>query len=247
MDVHMTEVASGVHHARVKHVSWVLVTEGQSVTMVDTGYPGDRDRLLRSLDLIGRKATDVEAVVLTHGHPDHIGSGEFLRRTYDIPVWAHEQEAANVSGERIEQVNESTIIWQAWKPPVLRWAFDIIRLRASRVERLSDVALCGDGPLDLPAAPVVVHTPGHTSGHCSVNLPDRGALLVGDALMTGHALAGSAGPQMLPDFFNTDSAQARESLERLRDLSAGVVVPGHGPAFVGSPARAVSLALAHPS
>jgi glyoxylase-like metal-dependent hydrolase (beta-lactamase superfamily II) len=90
----VVEVAPGVHHARAKHVSWVLVTEGEAVTLVDTGYPGDRAAVLESLRHIGRSPTDVESVVLTHGHPDHIGSAEHLRTSYGIPVWAHELEAA---------------------------------------------------------------------------------------------------------------------------------------------------------
>ena len=63
--------------------------------------------------------------------------------------------------------------------------------------------------------------------------------------MTEHAVTRSVGPQLLPDFFNTDTGQARASLARLRGLEAEVVVPGHGPAFRGSPDRAVELALAH--
>ncbi len=58
MDVEVTEVGPGVHHARAKHVSWALVTEGDTVTLVDTGYPGDRERLFRSLELIGRRASE---------------------------------------------------------------------------------------------------------------------------------------------------------------------------------------------
>ncbi len=62
--------------------------------------------------------------------------------------------------------------------------------------------------------------------------------------MTGHAVKpGAAGPPLLPDFFNTDTAQAHASLARLRDLEAGIVVPGHGPAFRGSPREAVDLAV----
>jgi glyoxylase-like metal-dependent hydrolase (beta-lactamase superfamily II) len=95
----------------------------------------------------------------------------------------------------------------------------------------------------VPGAPVAVATPGHTSGHTSFHLPDRGALLTGDALMTGHALVRHGGPQLLPAFFNTDTGRARESLRRLRGLAADVVVPGHGPAWRGSPDLAVRQAL----
>lgn len=245
MDVSVTEVATGVHHARAKHVSWVLVTEGEAVTLVDTGYPGDRDRLLRSLELIGRTAEEVEGVVLTHGHPDHIGSAEHLRTVYGIPVWAHRDERTNACGERIEQVSEAALLRRVWRPRVFVWLLDVLRLDATKVERLGALELFADRQLDLPGGPVVVHTPGHTSGHCSLHLPERGVLLAGDALMTSHALERSEGPQLLPDFFHTDPAQARASLEHLRRLSADVVVPGHGPSFAGTPARAVELALAH--
>ncbi len=243
MDVSVTEVATGVHHARARHVSWVLVTEGEGVTVVDTGYPGDRDRLFRSLELVGRTASDVEGVVLTHGHPDHIGSAEHLRTAYGTPVWAHRDEAANARGEGIEQVSETTLLRRAWRPGVARWLVDVLRLDATKVERLGGLKSFAGPQLDLPGRPVVVHTPGHTSGHCSLHLPERGTLLAGDALMTSHALERSVGPQLLPDFFHTDPARARASLERLRRLAADVVVPGHGPAFEGTPARAVELAL----
>ncbi len=244
MDVTVTQVGPGVHHARAKHVSWVLVTEGSAVTVVDTGYPGDRQRLFRSLERIGRTATDIAGVVLTHGHPDHIGSAEHLRTAHHIPVWTHRDEAPNACGEQIEQVSEATMLRMAWRPDVIQWLFDVLRLRATRVERTGALELFTDGPLDLPGRPVVVPTPGHTSGHCSVHLPERGVLLTGDALVTGHALAPVAGPQLLPDFFHLDATRARASLEQLRILAADVVVPGHGPVFVGAPARAVELALA---
>lgn len=243
MHVDVVEVAPAVHHARAKHVSWVLITDGTAVTLVDSGYPGDRQRLIASLEKIGRSPADLSAVLLTHGHPDHLGSAEYLRRTYGLPVRAHEREVANARGQRIEQVSEATLLRMLWRPDVVVWLFDVIRLKGARPERLRDLAPFAEGPLDVPGAPVAIATPGHTSGHTSFHLPDRGAVLAGDAFMTGHALTRQRGPQLLPAFFNTDTAQARESLQRLRGLAADVVIPGHGPAFHGSPELAVRQAL----
>ncbi len=194
---------------------------------------------------MGRRPSNVDAVVLTHGHPDHIGSAEHLRNVYGVPVLAHREEVPNATGARIEQVSEGAVLRQAWRPAVLRWSLDIMRLGATQVERVRELQDFGEEALDVAGQPIAIHTPGHTSGHCSLHLPDRGVLLAGDAMMTEHAVGRDSGPQLLPAFFNTDNDLARRSLEQLRPLAADVVVPGHGPAFRGAPARAVEMALAH--
>lgn len=244
MSLSIQEVAAGVWHARAQHVSWTLITEGDELTLVDTGFPGDRERVLASLERIGRGPADVAAIVLTHAHPDHIGSAERLRREHSIPVWAHELEAANVRGDRLEQVTALQLLGRAWRRDVVVWLRDVMRLGVAKPERVPTVATFDGHRLDVPGRPVPVHTPGHTSGHCAFHLPDRGVLLVGDALMTAHALVKEPGPQLLPSFFNADTAQARDSLHRLASLDANVVLCGHGPPFIGSPSDAVTAALA---
>lgn len=244
MNVDVVAVATGVWQARAKHVCWVLVVDGDEVTLVDTGYPGDRGRVIASLEQIGRSPADVAAVVLTHAHPDHAGSAEYFRTALSTPVLVHEREVPNATGTRIEQVSVPTLLRMAWRPDVFVWAMDVLRLKGNKVERLGAVESFATETLDIPGRPVPVHTPGHTSGHCALHLPERGALLAGDALMTEHAVARTHGPQLLPGFFNNDNAQARASLHALAGLSAEVVVPGHGPAFRGTPAEAVAAALA---
>lgn len=241
----MAEVAGGVWLVTGTDTNWVIVTEGPDVTLVDVGYPRDLPGVLASLAAIGRTPADVAAIVLTHAHPDHIGSAERLRRDEGVPVHALDAEAPHCRGEVVEQVSELDILRSAWRPRVLLWALRAFRAGGRHVERLAVVTtFTAEAALAVPGSPVPVPTPGHTSGHCAFHLHGRGVLLAGDAFMTAHATARAVGPQLLPRMFNHDETAALASLESLRALSADVVVTGHGPAFLGSPANAVDQVIA---
>src|SRR4051812_16597999 len=84
--------ADGVHMVEDAYTNWFLVADNGSLTIVDTGHPRSWDSLKSALRLLGRKRSDIEAVVLTHAHYDHMG---FARRAHDelgVPVYAHERE-----------------------------------------------------------------------------------------------------------------------------------------------------------
>jgi glyoxylase-like metal-dependent hydrolase (beta-lactamase superfamily II) len=223
-----------------------MVADGDEVTLVDAGEPRDLILVGSALERIGRTPRDVSAVVITHAHPDHIGAAERLRGEYGIQVWLLDAEAPHARGQIIEEASKLQVLQAAWRPQVLAWGLRILRAGVTRAERLTEVKPFeeGSGPLDVPGHLVPVPTLGHTSGHCAFHLPERGVLITGDALITAHPVARTTGPQLCPPMFNHDEAANLASLQALAGLAADVVLPGHGPAYRGSPASAVERALA---
>ncbi|MGP4012964.1 MBL fold metallo-hydrolase [Streptomyces sp. 4N124] len=239
----IVRVESNVYSVSGSNTNWVIVKDGGSCTLVDTGYPSDRDAVLASLEAVGLSAHSVAAVLVTHAHNDHIGAAEHLRATYDVPVLMHQEEVPHARRDFLDQVSISQVLAQAWRPGVLPWAAHALRAGGTtHVPVCEPQAFPAPGALDLPGAPVPVHTPGHTKGHCAYHLPDSGILITGDALVTAHPTSRISGPQLLPDMFHTDRARALDSLALIEGLEAGLILPGHGPVHYGSAKEAALTA-----
>jgi glyoxylase-like metal-dependent hydrolase (beta-lactamase superfamily II) len=211
------------------------------VTLVDTGYPGDHDEVLASLAEIGRRLTDVEAVLITHAHIDHIGSLPRLLEQHPVPVLTSTTEAKHVRREHLEQAGTADVVKNLWRPRVLPWAVELVRKGATKDRGVPSALDFGSADvIDVPGQPRPVPTPGHTSGHTCYFVPSAGVLLTGDALITGHMLSAHRGPQELMGFFHHDEAGMDASLDVIAAVDADVIVPGHGPVYRGSPSDAVA-------
>jgi glyoxylase-like metal-dependent hydrolase (beta-lactamase superfamily II) len=93
-------LAPGIHRIGDRSmVNSYLLEDAGEVTIIDAGLPGYYRDIPGELARMGRTVADVRALVLTHGHSDHIGFAERLRREQRVPVSVHEADAALARGE----------------------------------------------------------------------------------------------------------------------------------------------------
>ena len=237
------QVADGVHAVIAELVNWLIIVDGSDVTLIDTGYPGDRTDVVQSLATVGRHVEDVRAVLITHAHIDHVGNADHVTALSSAPAYAHPDELAQLRGDVKHQVSAGAIVKQLWRPGVAPWLARAVRSGGTKQPTAAATALEMSGaPLDLPGHPVPVHTPGHTPGSVCFHLPQHGVLASGDSLVTAHPTVSRRGPQLITPMFQHDQDQARRSLSALMKLDGEVLVPGHGPVHHGSLSDAAQAA-----
>jgi glyoxylase-like metal-dependent hydrolase (beta-lactamase superfamily II) len=217
------EVAPRIHRVGEEIVNAYIVEDGGEVTIVDGGAPAYWALVPEMLAAIGRTLDNVRAVVLTHGHDDHLGFAERARAA-GIPIRIHAADEGLATGTAKNQVK---LVGPYRLGPAVRFLWFYARNGLLRVPRLRDVDAFDDGAtLDVPGAPRAVHVPGHTLGSAALHFPGLDALFVGDAINTYAVTSGQSGPRLSP--FNRDRAQALDSLRRLEAVEATHVLPGHG-------------------
>ena len=210
--------------------------------LIDAGYPGSRDDVLASLKALGYGPGEVTAILLTHAHIDHLGTAIWFAQTHRTPVYCHAGEVGHAKREYLEQISPLQLMPHIWKPRWLRWSAEVVGKGGLVRDGIpSTQPLTAEVAATLPGRPKALPTPGHTRGHCSY-LVD-GVLVTGDALVTGHPLARTQGPQLLPAIANHDQAQCVRSLSALATAGTEVLIPGHGGIWTGPIAEAVREAV----
>lgn len=182
--------------------TWVLAPDrGGPAVVVDA--PPDPEGVAR---LLARHDLVPVALLLTHGHIDHMGGAADVAEPGGIATYVHPDDDYLT----LDPVSQFRMLFGA--PPV-----DAYRPPVNR-RPLADADVLDLGGLSIR----VLHTPGHTPGHCCFSLVDEGVLLSGDQLF-----AGSIGRTDLP---GGDFPTLMASMRRVMQLPDETrVLPGHGP------------------
>jgi hydroxyacylglutathione hydrolase len=196
------ELAPGIHQLRgEKPGSHVYLIKGDNKNvLIDTGVAGKFSVLKRRLAELGLRVKDINLVILTHEHYDHIGATAFFHQT--ATVAAH-----RLAANKLELQDEFVTFSKYRDQPSKPFWVDIW---------LEDGSIIDLGNYELQ----VIHTPGHTSGCICLYEPRAGFLFTGDTVFAGGTLSEIAVGGNVSDYVN--------SVRRLSNLKIKKIYPGHG-------------------
>ncbi len=239
-DEAVRELAPDLAYRRLGMVNVVFFGRpGGEWVLIDAGLPGTAGMIARSAEArFGDRAP--MAVVLTHGHIDHVGALQSLAERWSAPIYAHPLEVPYLNGTSAYPKPDPHVGGGAMSllaPLFPRGPIDV----GTWLQALPD-----DGSVPFIPGWRWIATPGHSVGHVSLWREADRSLIAGDAFITtaqesAYAVAVQApelhGPPM---YFTADWRQAAVSVRTLAALEPETVVTGHGQAMRG-PAMRESL------
>jgi glyoxylase-like metal-dependent hydrolase (beta-lactamase superfamily II) len=233
----MTSIGSGVGVAvlpdvycytnKIVNLCFIGHPNGEFV-LVDAGMPKSADEIMSAVrERFGENACP-KAIILTHGHFDHVGSIVELLENWNVPVYAHKLEVPYLTGKENYPPGDPTVdggLVSEMSPLFPNHGIDI----SEHIRVLPD-----DGTIPNMPGWKWLHTPGHTPGHVSFFRESDRTLIVGDAFVTVKQESlykvimqkkEISGP---PKYYTTDWNSAYESVKKLATLNPNLAVTGHG-------------------
>lgn len=234
----ITSVGSGVgieilpdlfcHTIQIVNISLVGYPESDEFVLVDAGMPKSANEIISVIEARFGANSRPKAIILTHGHFDHVGGLIELVKHWEVPVYAHQLEMPFLTGQKSYPEPDPTVEGGLVAKMSPSFPNEPINL-GSTVQTL---------PSDrtVPHMPGFrwIHTPGHSPGHVSLFRESDGALIAGDAFTTVKQEymykvftqeLEISGP---PRYLTTDWEAAKQSVIKLEALKPKVAVTGHG-------------------
>jgi glyoxylase-like metal-dependent hydrolase (beta-lactamase superfamily II) len=223
------------------NVVWLGTTTSSDWVLVDAGVPGSAAVIARTSE--ERFGTPPAAILLTHGHFDHVGALESLADKWNVPIYAHELEFPYLNGTAAYPPPDPSVggLMSALSPFYPREPVDVSRWLKP---------LPADGSVPHLTGWRWLASPGHTPGHVSLWRPSDRTLIAGDAVITTRQESAYAvmtqTPEMHgpPAYFTQDWTAAERSVIALAALEPELLVTGHGHAMQGEEMRVALRTLA---
>ena len=213
---------------RIGPITWVnaFPIVRDEVVLVDTGLPKRTRAFLKAIEGAGRRPFDIRHILITHHHVDHTGGLAELSRATEARVYVHPLDAPIVRGDVPIPGPSVNSMGAKVMGSLSRLLYP------GQLEHVGTSHQLQDGE-ELPVAGGlrVIHTPGHTAGHVSFLMPDRGGVLfAGDA--AGNL--GRVGPPL--GAYTEDMDEAKRSIAKLAQMDFEIACFGHGRVVKGKAA-----------
>jgi glyoxylase-like metal-dependent hydrolase (beta-lactamase superfamily II) len=231
----MDAIAPGVEGLKIMFVNVFGVTHADGTwTLIDAAVPFSANRIRSWAEKRFRGAPN--AILLTHGHFDHVSAAKDLAEGWNVPIYAQRLEFPYLTGKAEYPAPNAAAgggLMSLLSPLLPRGPVDL----SARLRELPDEGAT------LPQMPewTLLETPGHTPGHVSFWREKDGTLLPGDAFCTTKpesffeaSMAQHPELHGPPAYFTSDWGMASRSVKRLAGLDPAVVAPGHGRPLAGT-------------
>lgn len=176
----LTHITRDVHGLTVGPVNVFFIEDGRDLILIDTGLPGNAYKVLAAVKELGREPQDLKHLILTHAHPDHLGSAAALVAATGARTWMHPLDIPIAEGRE-----EQRPITPA--PNLLMKAMHFVMsvAKPAPVDSVTIDHRMEDGEtLPLAGGLHVVHVPGHCAGQVAILSRKRETLFVSDCC--GH-------------------------------------------------------------
>lgn len=232
------EVASDLAYQRLGIVNVAYVgTPGGAWVVVDAGVMGTKRFMRKAIEDRFGKGAKPAAIVMTHGHFDHVGNLKALAKAWDVPIYAHPAELRYLNGGEAYPDSDPSVgggMMSALSRFYPKGPVDVREWLQPLPE---------DG--SVPGMPGWrwLHTPGHTNGHVAFWRDSDRTVIAGDAFITTNQESAYAVAKQTPEiqgppmYFTPDWRAAKASVRILADLEPNLAITGHGPAIEGDELR----------
>ena len=223
-------VAPGVWGRKDVFVNFYMVQDmvTDQWVLVDTGLKWSVPKIKEMAAYLFGEESKPKAIILTHGHFDHVGSVAKLAEEWGVSVYAHHLEVPYLTGHSDYPPPDPTVGGGLMATMAFLYPTSPINIW----KHLN--VLPSDGKIPVLPEWNYLHTPGHAPGHISLFRESDGVLIAGDAFVTTNQESAISvmlqtkvisGP---PKYFTCDWASAKTSVDEIVNLHPKTAATGHG-------------------